>query len=135
VSRGLSALLAAALLAGCSGDEKEAAPKAVEGAPKEVAGAVDRLERAIRARDFEAICDDLFAAETRVRAGGEDCAGLLRSTAAEVREPAIRILSIRIEGERADVRVRSQAEGQGPVEETIELVREEGEYRIAALGG
>lgn len=135
VKRGLTALLVASALSGCAGDDEDAAPKAAEGAPKEVAEAIDRLERATRSRDFAAICDDLFAAATRVRAGGEDCVGLLRSTAGDVREPAIRVLSVRIEGERADVRVRSQAVGQGPVEETIELVREDGEYRIAALGG
>jgi len=135
VKRWLPALLAATALAGCSGDDDGGAPKAVEGVPRDVAEAIERLERATRGRDFDVICDDLFAAATRVRAGGEDCVELLRSTAGDVREPAIRVLSIRIDGERADVRVRSQAEGQGPVDETIELVREDGEYRIAALGG
>jgi hypothetical protein len=44
-------------------------------------------------------------------------------------------LSIRVEEGRADVRVRSTAEGQGSVQETIRLVREGEGYRIAALDG
>ena len=131
---GLTGLLAVAALAGCSGDDSEREPGPAEGAAQQVAAVIDRLESATRRGDFDVICDDLFAQAARVRAGGDDCAELLRSTAGDVREPNIRILSIRIDGERADVRVRSQAEGQAPLEDTIELVREDPGYRIAALG-
>lgn len=135
VKLGLTALLALAALAGCSGGGGEADPPPAKGAPKAVAAAIDRLERAAQRRDFAGICRDLLAADARERAGGGDCAQLLRSTAGDVRQPQIRVLSIEIEGDRADVRVISRAEGQSPVQETIQLVREGDEYRIAALEG
>jgi len=135
VKRGLSGLLALAVLAGCSGDDSGAEPPPAEGASRQVLEAIDRLERATLRGDFAAICDRLLTPEARERAGGGDCIRLLRSTGAEVRRPDIRVLSIRIDGERADVRVRTTAEGQAPVGETIELVREGDGYRIAALDG
>ena len=133
--RGLTALLAAVALSGCSSGDEGEGPTPAEGAPKAVAEAIERLEQAAVRRDFAAICDELFTPAARERAGGEDCAQLLRSTAGDVREPSIRVVSIRIEGDSADVRVSSSARGQRAVEETIELEREGDAYRIEALGG
>ena len=135
VKRGLCGLLALGVLAGCSGGDSEGDPPPAEGAPRQVAEAIDRLERATRRRDFAEICDELLSKEARERAGGGDCTRLLRSTAGDVRSPDITVLSIRIEGDRADVRVRTTADGQAPVDETIQLVREGDGYRIAALEG
>lgn len=135
VKRGLTGLLALAVLAGCSSGDSESDPPPAEGAPRQVAETIDRLERATRGRDFATVCDRLLTKAARDRAGGSDCIRLLRSTAGDVSQPDIRVLSIRIEGERADVRVRSTAEGQGAVDETIQLVREGDGYRIAALEG
>lgn len=134
VKRGLTGLVVMAALAGCSSGDGGSDPKPAEGAPKAVAEAIDGLERATVRRDFAEICDDLFTEAARGRAGGEDCAQLLRSTAGDIREPSIRVVAIDIDGDRADVRVSSSAEGQGAVEETIQLVRDGDEYRIEALG-
>jgi hypothetical protein len=127
-----AALAASAALAGCSlgGDDE---PEPITGAPKEIAAAVRELERASRARDWEAVCNDLFSAAARERAGGRDCAGLLRETAGDVRSPEIRLLSIELEKDRARARVRTRSAGQAPVEDTVVLVREGGEWRIDAL--
>ena len=133
VKCGLTGLLVMAALAGCSSGDGGSDPKPAEGAPKAVGEAIDRLERSTARRDFAAICDDLFAEAARERAGGDDCAQLLRSTAGDIREPSIRVLSIRFDGEKADVRVSSSAEGQPGVEETIQLSRDGEEYRIEAL--
>jgi len=135
VKRGLSGLLSLAALAGCSGGDSGSDPPPAEGAPRAVTEAIDRLERATIRRDFAAVCDELLTSEARERAGGQDCVRLLRSTGGDVRRPDIRVLSIRLDGERADVRVRTTAAGQAPVEETIQLEREEDGYRIAALDG
>ena len=134
VNRRLTGLIVVAALAGCSSGDEGDEPKSAKGAPKAVGEAIDRLERAAVGRDFGVICNDLFTDDARERAGGDDCAKLLRATTKEIREPAIRVLSIRVEGDTADVRVRSSAEDQGAVEETIELVRDGQEYRIEALG-
>jgi hypothetical protein len=136
VPRAALILLAAPLaLAGCDLGEDEP-PERIRGAPKEVAGVVARLERATRARDFGAICDQLFTDAARRRAGGRGCPKLLRSTAADLRDPRIRLVKIQIrkEGDARAV-VRTTAVGQPPLEDTIELRRERGRYRIAALAG
>lgn len=125
-------LLAAGLLGGCSGGGDQADPKPAKGAPKQVAQVIARLERATAARDFATVCE-LLSSAARKRAGGERCEASLRSPGRGVRGPSIRVLSIRIEADRATARVRTEADGQAPVDETIKLVRENGKYLIAAL--
>ncbi|MBA3299404.1 MAG: hypothetical protein H0U24_04905 [Thermoleophilaceae bacterium] len=127
-------LLAGALLTGCLG-ESDPEPKRISGAPKEVADVVARLERVTRRGQFAELCDDLFTRSARSRAGGNDCVELLRATAKDVRDARIRLLEVKIQGTRARARVRTVAEGQAAVEETIDLVRERGRFRIAALRG
>ncbi len=134
VKCGLIGLLITAAVAGCSSGDGGSDPDPAKGTPRAVAEAIDGLERATARRDFRTICDELFTEAARERAGGDDCAQLLRSTGGGIREPSIRILSIRINGEKADVRVSSSVEGQGAVEETIQLVRDGEEYRVEALG-
>ena len=128
----MPALIALALLAGCSSGSDDDPPD-VEGPPREVARTVADLESATRRRDYEAICDDLFTRAARERAGGDECVALLRSAVDGVRQPRIRVLAIRVRGRRARVRVRTRAAAQGPIVETIELRRERGRFRIASL--
>jgi hypothetical protein len=125
-------LLALVGVAGCSlGDDDE--PRRATGAARQVAQVVERLERAVAAGDWATVCDDLFTAAARERAGGRDCRRLLRSDARGVRRPSIELLSIRIRGDRADARVRSRARGQPPLTDVIELRREGGGYRVESL--
>lgn len=107
--------------------------QAHHGAPKEVAATVAELERATRDHDYREICGDLFSRAARERAGARDCGAQLRSAAADVSRPRIRLIAIRVRGGRARARVRTRAADQGPIEETIELVRERGRFRIASL--
>jgi hypothetical protein len=121
-------------LSGCSlGDDQEAQP--ARGAPNAVAATMQALDQSLRARDYRGICNELFTVDARRRAGGKDCERLLRSAAAGVRRPRVRILGIRIEGKRATVRVRTSAANQRPLTDEVELVREGGGYRISALAG
>lgn len=124
--------LVAIATAGCSlgGDDE---PKPATGATREIGQVVGALETATAARDFRMICEDLFTSAARRRAGGRDCARLLRESAGEVRRPRIEVLGIEIDGRRARVRVRTRAEGQRPLRDVIELRREGGEYRIESL--
>ncbi len=125
--------VAALLLDGSedSGDDR----RPIAGRDRQVVDVVTRLERATRRRRFDVVCDDLFTRAARARAGGANCVRLLRSTAKDVRRPRIRLLSVRIDGNRAEARVRTLSEGQTAVEETIDLLRERGRYRIASLRG
>ena len=135
VKHRLTVMAVAATLgsAGCLGGEEKETPDPIGGTPKEVTDAVARLERATRKREYARICSRLFSRSARRRAGGKDCAKILRSTAGDVRRPEIRIMSVRLAGEGAHVRVRTRARNQAAIDETIVLVREQGRYRIEAL--
>jgi hypothetical protein len=100
-----------------------------------VAAVVNRLERATTERDFATICDDVLTAAARERSGGADCARLLRSAAEGVRRPSIEIRGITVDGRRAQVEVRTSAEGQETVSDVLELRSEDGEWRVEALAG
>ncbi len=96
---------------------------------------VTQLERATAARDFATVCEEVLTAAARERSGGTDCARLLRSAAEGVRRPSIEIRGIKLEGRRAQVEVRTRAEGQQTVSDVLELRREDGEWRVEALAG
>jgi hypothetical protein len=118
---------------GCSlGGDDEAKP--ASGAPAQVAATVDRLERAVAERDFATVCDQLFTAKARQRAGGDECARQLRSAAEGVEQPSIEIEAIDVEGNRATVAVQTEAEGQARVSDELQLRREGGRWLVEALG-
>jgi hypothetical protein len=124
-----------ALLApsGCSlGGDDEAKP--ASGPPAQIAATVDRLERAVAQRDFATICGQLFTANARQRAGDDDCTRQLRSAAEGVERPSIDVEAIDVEGEKATVKVRTEAEGQARVSDELELRKEGGRWLIEALG-
>ena len=119
--------LVALALAGCSlggGDED---PRPVRGAPRQVARVVTELDAATRKGEYRRICNELFTASARRRAGGKDCASLLRN-------PSIELVSIRVNPRQAVARVRTRATGQAPIVDQLVLRREGGGYRIEALG-
>ena len=133
VKRALSLLAAAAVFAGCDSGESDGDPEAIKGAPKQVAAAVSALDAATRAGRYGEICNELLTRSARARAGGKDCAVLLRSATEEVRDPRVRLLSIRVKGDTAEARVRSRSAGERAVDETIAFRRERGRYRISSL--
>jgi hypothetical protein len=120
---------------GCGETERVPAPKKVAVPAQRVARVVERLERAVEARDFRTVCDELLTPVARERAGGKRCAATMAEASKGLRRPRIRILSIGIEGRRAEARLRSRAHGQRPVEETLQLERVGRGYRIASLSG
>jgi hypothetical protein len=127
-------MAAAVLLApmGCSfGADDE--PQPASGAPKAIAATVDRLERAIADQDYDTVCDKLFTASARKRAGGSECEAQLGSAAKGVKEPTIEIQKIDVKGERATVRVATRAEGQARLADTLELRRVGGRWLVEAL--
>jgi len=118
---------------GCSlGGDQEAKP--ASGPPAEIAATVDRLERAVATRDYRTICDRLFTAQARKRAGGGECARQLGSAAEGVRRPRIEIEAIDVEGNRAAVKVRTRADGQARLTDALQLRRQRGRWLIEALG-
>jgi hypothetical protein len=122
----------AAFLTGCLGADEE--PQPAGGAAREVAGVVERLEKAASARDFATVCDDLFTTAARQRAGGEDCERLTRSAAEGIVRPRLEIEAMELRRGLARVEITSRAAGQAEVAEVLELRRERGEWRVEALG-
>jgi hypothetical protein len=117
---------------GCSlgGDDE---PKPASGAAAQVAATVDRLERAVEQQDFAAICNQVFTAKARQRAGADDCARQLRSAAEGLKRPRIEIQRIEVKDNRATVKVRTEAEGQALVSDELLLRRERLRWLIEAL--
>ena len=132
--RGLATLFLALALGGCSlgGDEE---PKAPGEATRELVEAIGALEAATRAGDWGAICTDLFSEDARARSGGDGCEQALSENTEGIERAALTVREIEIQEKGAEVRVRTRAAGQAPVDETIVFVTEDGEYRIDALGG
>ena len=117
---------------GCSlGGDDEAKP--ASGPPAQIAATVDRLERAVADRDYASICAQLFTAQARKRAGGADCERQLASATEGVKEPVIDIEAIDVTGNRAAVKIRTEAEGQASVTDELRLRREGGRWLIEAL--
>jgi hypothetical protein len=117
---------------GCSvGADSE--PQPVSGVPKQIAATVDRLEGAIAREDYAEVCDRLFTATARERAGGADCAKQLTSAAEGVSRPAIVVQGIEVNGNRAAVKVATTAEGQARLIDTLQLRREGGRWLVEAL--
>jgi hypothetical protein len=123
----------AAFLTGCLGADEEPVP--ATGAARDIAAVVERLERATARSDFGTVCDDLFTAAARERAGGDDCERLTGSAAEGIRRPGIEIEAIDIRADRARVEITTRAEGQAEVSDVLELRREGGEWRVEALTG
>ena len=118
---------------GCSlGADEE--PQPVSGVPKEIAATVEQLERAVATRDYAEICNELFTRSARQRSGGDDCADQLGAAAEGVRSPRIDIGGIAVEGDRAEVRVLTRAQGQARVSDELRLRREGGRWRVESLG-
>jgi hypothetical protein len=117
---------------GCSlgGDDE---PKPASGAAAQVAATVDRLERAVADGDFATICNQVFTAKARQRAGGDDCVRQLRSAAEGLKRPRIEIQRIEVKDNRAWARVRTEAEGQALVSDELVLRREGARWLVEAL--
>jgi len=117
---------------GCSlgGDEE---PKPASGVAAQIAATVDRLERAVAERDYATVCDQLFTATARQRAGGDECARQLRSAAEGVELPRIEIEAIDVKDDRATAKVRTEAEGQARVSDELQLRLEGDRWLIEAL--
>jgi hypothetical protein len=126
-------LVVAVLAAGCGGGGQPK-PKPISGPAKQVADVIERLQKATADKDFATICDQLLAAQTRKQAGGSNCAAVLGARARDVSRPRILIKGIEIQGQNAAVTVQTTASGQDPTTDVINLVRENGQFRVLSLG-
>ena len=128
-------LLAAAgvALAGCGADRE--GPAAPASATQQVRAVVARFGVASRAKDYQTICDQLLSQSLvrSVEAVGLPCESALQRGLGDVRDPRLEVRQVTVQGGRALVSVHSTAIGQAPSDDALQLVRENGSWRIASL--
>ena len=98
--------------------------------------ALDDFRRATAAKDYAELCERVLAPRLiqTVEQSGLSCETALEAGLGDVREPRISVGTVTVEGDSATAEVRSSAAGQKPSEDTVELVRVDGRWRIASLG-
>jgi hypothetical protein len=96
---------------------------------------VARFAIATRAKDYQTICDQLLADTLvhTVESIGLPCESALQKGLADVRDPRVEIRQVAIGSGRALVSVHSTADGQPASDDAVQLVKQDGQWRIAAL--
>jgi hypothetical protein len=125
-----AAALAAALLAGCGSDPP----------PREqVRDTLDEFGRAITAKDYQALCDRVFAPELvgKLTEVGLPCEVAMQRSFEDVENPRLTIgrITVAEDEKSAEAEVRTSASGQAPSQDTVTLVpAEDGGWRVSSLG-
>jgi Putative lumazine-binding len=127
-ARLLAALLCLAALAGLAsacGQSEE----------REVRRTLDAFAQATARKDYQRLCDDLFAQRLveEVRRTVPCEVALRNSSLDEARDPKLTVRRITVDGDRATAVVATSAANQRPSEDTVELVKENEQWRILAL--
>ena len=127
---GVIVIVVVGIVRGGDGDVPE-----VSGTPKEAVEVVESFRKALAARDFATICDQLYTSEAREAAGGDDCQSVLAQETAKLRDPKVEIVGLTVTKDGAVVNVQASVRGQKPVLDSLTLAREKGRFRIASRGG
>jgi len=95
---------------------------------------LDSFATAVAKKDYQQICDDLLAPDLveEVRKAGP-CEVALKTGLEDRRNPRIVVRSVKLDGDKAEARVRSTADGEQPSEDVVQLVKVDGGWRIASL--
>jgi hypothetical protein len=127
VRRPLVALAAALALGGCGGGPTDT---------DQVRSAVVAFGRATAAKDYARLCDDLLAPKLveQVKSAGLSCEAALKQGLGDVKSPKLTIGRITVDGAAARAQVRTSAQGQPPSQDTLQLTKVGGRWRIASLG-
>ena len=96
---------------------------------------LDRYADATREKDYQTLCDDLYASDLveRIRAAGLPCEVALRTGLEDRQNPQLQVLAVDVTGDTASARVRSTAVGEVPSVDTVGLVKEDGDWKVASL--
>lgn len=102
---------------------------------RQVRETLDRYAVASRDKDYQTLCDDLLATELveQVRRGGLPCEVALRIGLDDRRNPQLTVLAVEVNGDQALARVRTSAVEEPTSLDTIRLVHQDSNWRIASL--
>ena len=102
---------------------------------EDVRAALDRYATATRDKDYQALCDDLYAKELidRLQSVNLPCEVALRTALNDVQNPQLTVLGIEVNGDQALARARSTAVGEIASQDTIRLIKQDGDWRISSL--
>ena len=101
----------------------------------EVRETLERFAAATRDKDYQTLCDDLYASDLveRIRAAGLPCEVALRTGLEDRQNPQLRVISVEVNGDSASARVRSTAVGEVPSTDTVGLQREDDAWKVSSL--
>jgi hypothetical protein len=127
------ALLALSVLAGCGADTENggAGPDATTA----VRATVAKFGVATRTHDWQTICDALLS-ETlvnKIEDVGLPCETAVEKGLGDVKNPTLEITDVSIAGARALVSIHTTANGQQASDDALQLVKQDGAWRIASL--
>jgi len=125
----LAPALVVLVLAGCG----DAGPTPEE----QVRTTVGDFGNATAAKDYHRLCEDILAPQLvdKVTEVGLPCETALREGLGKVRDPHLTIGRVQVAGDSATAEVRTSASGEQPSKDTLKLVKVNGNWRIASLGG
>ena len=102
---------------------------------EEVRETLDRFAAATRDKDYQTLCDDLYASDLveRIRAAGLPCEVALRTGLEDRQNPQLRVISVEVNGDSASARVRTTAGGEVPSTDTVGLQKEDDDWKVSSL--
>ena len=115
------------VLAGCG--EKQPTDE------EQVRTTLTAFSRATAAKDYEKLCDKLFAPSlvADLKKIGLPCEIALQQGLGDVRQPRLIVGTVTVNGKQAIAEVQTSAEGQEPSKDSIELEQTKSGWRIASL--
>jgi outer membrane PBP1 activator LpoA protein len=130
----LLALLAAVVLAGCSGQTSSNSADDFNGEQKAVAQVIDDLADAGSDGDAKEICDTLLSRElsSKLKQGNRDCQDIVDDQLSDANVFDLDVKSIQITGDTATAQVESKFDGEDAVR-TLRLERDGQAWRLTGI--
>jgi hypothetical protein len=127
------ALLVLLALAGCGADTENGGDG--PDATTAVRATVAKFGVATRTHDWQTICDDLLSETlvSKIEDVGLPCETAVEKGLGDVKNPTLEITDVSIAGARALVSIHTTATGQAASDDALQLVRQNGAWRIASL--
>jgi ABC-type glycerol-3-phosphate transport system substrate-binding protein len=83
--------------------------------------------------DTAKVCD-LYSEQLKQHLGGDDCEAFVEEQTSGVKTGGFKVVSVQEDGDQATAKLQSSGEAGKPVQLTITLERQDGDWRITALG-